>query len=152
MIEPLVEADLYKKTSQELTDLLYQTAIERLEQAVEAIENNQLAEVNQLLQKTSDILYRLGAGINYEAGPLAFQMDAIYNYMVDTLFDANLKKDKKKIEEVISLLKTITEAWNSALKKGPTHEGMDMRKKASAYEQNLSFEDQFMDKSVDRKE
>lgn len=144
----LTENDLHGKTPQELTSLLYEICIEKLENATEAIKKKNYIEANTLLQGCNDILYRLGAGLNYEAGIIADQLEVIYNYMAEKLIQANIQKDLNIINEVISLLKMIDEAWKDALKKGNASPNQTVRRKASAYEQDLHL-DNF---NVDRKE
>ena len=50
-------------------------------------------EANTKLQKVNDLLERLGAGLNYEAGIIADQLDTLYNYMANQVIEGNLKKD-----------------------------------------------------------
>ena len=71
------------------------------------------------LQKTNDILYRLGAGLNYEAGIIADQLDALYNYMADRVIEGNMKKDITIIQEVLSISERLAGAWNEAMKNKP---------------------------------
>ncbi|QGG47513.1 flagellar export chaperone FliS [Heliorestis convoluta] len=141
MTQQLTEAELLKKTPQELTSLLYQSALTKLEKAMEAIDEKNYIEANTLLQKCNDILHRLGGGLNYEAGPLAEQLEDIYNYMAEKLIQANLKKNKADIEEVHRLLTTIAQAWEETINKGPSAKSVQMRAKATAYERNLFYED-----------
>ena len=49
-------------------------------------------DANKKLQKTNDILHRLGAGLNYEAGIIADQLDTLYNYMADRVIEGNNKE------------------------------------------------------------
>ncbi|KHF29013.1 Flagellar protein FliS [Anoxybacillus sp. BCO1] len=72
------------------------------------------------MQKANDILQRLGVGLNYDAGIIAHQLDALYNYMAERLIDANMKKDVAMMQEVLTIAKDIATAWNEALKKQPT--------------------------------
>lgn len=147
MVEVLTELELHEKTPQELTSLLYESCIDKLERATELIKRQRYVEANRLLQTCNDILYRLGAGLNYEAGIIADQLEAIYNYMAERLIEANLKKDISAIQEVIQLLKTISDAWNEAMKIGAKPVTHPVKKKALFYDQDLLYDNQ-----VDRKE
>lgn len=148
VIEVLTQQALHQKSSQELTSLLYQACIDKLEKASSAIKLQNYAEANQLLQNCNDILYRLGAGINYEAGIIADQLEAIYSYMADRLIEANLKKSSALIEEVLQLLKMIADAWNAALEKGVDNHGAALRRKTAIYDQDFPYDYG----TVDRKE
>lgn len=135
MSEVLTEDLLHKKTPQELTALLYQECLNRLELAITAIENKEFIEGNQLLQKCNDILYRLGAGLNYEAGIIADELEAVYDYMAHKLIEANLNKRIEPIEEVKGLLIEIMNAWKFALdkKEDPAQSALH-KQRASAYD------------------
>lgn len=131
---------LYKKTPQEITGLLYEALYDRLEEAVEAIEKKDMMRANEKLKKANDILTRLGAGINYEAGIIADQLDALYSYMADTLVTANFKKDKHKIEEVLKVLAPIIKVWQQALQSKKDVQPTMMKQRVNAYEKNAVFE------------
>ncbi|WP_017756459.1 flagellar export chaperone FliS [Calidifontibacillus oryziterrae] len=137
----LTEDALYKKSPQEITALLYEACLTYLEEAIENINNKDFVIANKKLQKANDILHRLGAGLNYEAGIIADQLDALYNYMADKVVEANYKKDPKIIEEVIKALEPVAMAWNEALKKKDNPASTGARQKAMAYEKNILMDE-----------
>ena len=128
---------IYQKSSQEITSLLYETLLNQLRDAIEDIKGKNLIDANKKLQKANDILYRLGAGLNYEAGIIADQLDALYNYMAERTIEANRKKDPTMIQEVLSIAERLAEAWNTAMKNKPSTTQNHLRRKANAYEQNV---------------
>lgn len=135
----LTEEALYKKSPQEITALLYEACLMNLEEAMTEMNKNNHVIANLKLQKVNDILYRLGAGLNYEKGGIiADQLDALYNYMADRVIEANLKKDSEMIEEVIRLLETISAAWNESLKN--KSQSNALQQKTMLYEQNILTE------------
>lgn len=131
---------LHKKSSQEITALLYEACINNLEDAKTAIHEKDFMLVNEKLQKSNDILERLGAGLNYEAGIIADQLDAVYNYMADRLVQANYNKDVTAIEEVIKLLIEFSTAWHQAMKNSKDSQPKTIKQKASAYEQTAIYD------------
>ncbi|HHW35996.1 MAG TPA: flagellar export chaperone FliS [Bacillales bacterium] len=137
----LTEEALYKKSPQEITALLYEACLTNLEEAIDDINNKDYVIANQKLQKANDILHRLGAGLNYEAGIIADQLDALYNYMADKIVEANYKKDTLLIEEVLKGMEPIAIAWNEALKKKPIQTANVLKNKAMAYEKSVLMED-----------
>lgn len=137
-VEFLTEEAVYKKTPQQLTALLYEGLMESVEEAIASTKKGDYAHANRRLQKANDILQRLGIGLNYDAGIIAHQLDALYNYMAERLIDANMKKDVAMMEEVLTIAKEIATAWNEALKKQPTTNVA--AKKAAAYEQFIMTE------------
>ncbi|HHY74204.1 MAG TPA: flagellar export chaperone FliS [Bacillus bacterium] len=137
----LTEDALFKKSPQEITALLYEACLTNLEEAIDDINNKDFVVANKKLQKANDILHRLGAGLNYEAGIIADQLDALYNYMADKVIEANYKKDTKLIEEVIKALEPIVITWNEAMKNKPSSSSTVVRQKAMAYEKSILMED-----------
>ena len=133
----ITEELIYQKSSQEITALLYETLMNQLTEAIEDIKGKNLIDANKKLQKANDILYRLGAGLNYEAGIIADQLDALYNYMAERTIEANRKKDPAMIQEVLSIAERLSEAWNTAIKNKPSTAQNHLRRKANAYEQNV---------------
>jgi len=136
----LTEEWIYQKNSQQLTALLYEGLMECLEEAIEAIKQKDYWKANKQLQKGNDILRRLGAGLRYDAGIIAHQLDAIYNYMAERLIEANMKKDVTAVREVLQLATTIATAWNEALKSGVSPVQSVHKQKAAAYEQFIAYE------------
>jgi flagellar secretion chaperone FliS len=132
----LTEEMIYKKTSQEITSLLYEACLMSLEEAIEYIDQKDFVLANKKLQKGNNILKRIGVGLNYEAGIISDQLDMIYNYMADKLIEANIKKDSSIIKEVIGILEDISQAWNETLKK-PVKPITQNRQRAMAYEKNI---------------
>lgn len=108
-----------------------------LEEAIEAIKQKDYYTSNKLLKKANDILYRLDAGINYEAGIIADQLDVLYDYMSEKLIEANINKDIKLIEEVLKIINEISTSWNQALKTKENKQPNVLRQKTNAYEKHI---------------
>ncbi len=128
---------IYQKTPQQITALLYEAGIAKLTEAIKQIEANQPLAANENLQKVNDIIERLGAGINYEAGIIADQLDTLYNYMANQVVVGNLKKDVSILQEVLQIMEDIASAWNEAMVSGNQDAQKALHKKTSAYEQNV---------------
>lgn len=136
-MEFLTEEFIYKKSSQEITSLLYEALIDGLHSSIEDIKEKRYIDANKKLQKTNDILYRLGAGLNYEAGIIADQLDTLYNYMAERVIEANKMKDITAVQEVLSIAERLSTVWNEALKRKPIAKQSQLRRKTTAYEQNI---------------
>ncbi|MFD2116991.1 flagellar export chaperone FliS [Paenibacillus yanchengensis] len=92
--------------------MLYEGAIRYSQQAIVAINKNDIKESNRLLQKVQDIIYELVATLNHDSGgSLAANLQNIYMYIIDILVKANINKDIVHIEESITLLTEIKQAW-----------------------------------------
>ena len=128
---------IYQKSSQELTALLYEGMMNNLEQAIELIEKKDFIQSNQKLQKSNDILKRLGIGLKYEAGPIAEQLDTLYNYLANQLITANIKKDISIIKNVLEIIEVLAKAWNEALKTKSNAPLTNRMKQMTAYDSHV---------------
>ncbi|WP_209437999.1 flagellar export chaperone FliS [Mesobacillus selenatarsenatis] len=137
MMEALTKDVIFKKSPQELTALLYEGIIDNLEQAIELINDKSYVQANAKLQRTNDILHRLGVGLKYEAGPIGQQLDMLYNYMADQIVQANLRKDTSLLTEMINLIQPIAQAWNDVLKKKVNVSQSSTVRKVTAYENSI---------------
>ncbi len=136
-MEALTKDVIFKKSPQELTALLYEGIIDNLEQAIELINEKSYVQANAKLQRTNDILHRLGVGLKYEAGPIGQQLDMLYNYMADQIIIANVKKDASILRDMIALIEPIVQAWNEILKKKVNVSQSSTVRKVSAYENSI---------------
>ncbi|QTA38383.1 flagellar export chaperone FliS [Thermosipho ferrireducens] len=101
-----------------LIELLYVRAIELLEQAGKSIDERNFVEANEAITKCQDIITELNLSLDMQkGGEIAQNLRALYNYMFRVLVDANVKKDKKLLEEVRSLVSELLEVWREAMKK-----------------------------------
>lgn len=123
---------------EQLTSLLYEALIERLREAIKFLDDRNYIAVNYLLQDCNDILYRLGAGINYKAGIIADHLEALYNYCAERLLEANLGKNKSMIEDVIKIMENVSEGWNKALRNAD--EVISADNKLDFYENHLYYQ------------
>lgn len=129
---------IYQKTPQQITALLYEAGLNQFDQAAAFLNEKKYAEANKAMQKINDIIERLGAGLNYEAGIIADQLDHVYNFIADTVIQANLHKDADRLAVAQRLFQTIADAWNEALRVAPAKPAA---RKRNAYEQNIFVED-----------
>lgn len=141
MANLISEEAIYQKSPQEITALLYEACLNNLDEAIENIANKDYILANVKLKKANDIVWRLGAGINYEAGIIADQLDMLYNYIAGKLIDANLKKDITIIQEVKSIIEELLSAWTASMKQKTQQINTGLRQKALAYEKNIKTYD-----------
>lgn len=136
----LSEEMIYQKSPQEITMLLYEACERNIEEALTALTNQEYIDANRKLQRAVDILERLGAGLNYEAGIIADQLDQVYNYMSDTLIEANVKKDRQAVETVLGMLRDISTAWKKAYETQSDSQSPMTKQRTNAYEQNVLYD------------
>lgn len=114
----------YKNTqietaSQErLVLMLYEGAIRFTNLAKNGLEDNNYEDVNNYLVRTQDIINELMNTLNMEAGgEIAQNLYSLYDYMNRRLIEANIKKAKEPMDEVLGFLQELRDTWAEAMKK-----------------------------------
>lgn len=83
----------------------------------QAILDKETKKAHENIVKTQDIFYELIASLDVtKGGDWANQLMAIYEFIVDELVKANLKKDIKIMDEVIPLIEDVRDTWHEAYK------------------------------------
>ena len=132
------EQEIMDMKPEQLTSLLYKAFLERLTEAIKFLDDKNYIAVNYLLQDCNDILFRLGTGINYKAGIIADHLEALYNYSAERLMEANFKKDKSIMLDVLKIISNIAEGWNKAIYNNSDDLSLD--RKVNSYENHLYYQ------------
>ena len=94
--------------------MLYDGALRFLAQASRALQRGDLPRAHEGLFKGRRIIAELLSSLDVDnGGPLASHLQQLYAYMFTCLVDANLHKDRKRLEHVIHLLTQLRRAWHS---------------------------------------
>jgi len=98
--------------------LLYEGAVKQLTQAVGLFEPDgkilakNIEQFGNCLQKAEAIISELEVSLDMEkGGEIAKNLMSLYLYFNEELMQANISKDKGKIESVLTMLKDLTESW-----------------------------------------
>jgi flagellar secretion chaperone FliS len=101
----------------ELVNMLYQGAMDAVQDARHHLANGQIAERSRAITKACAILMELSRSLDHNAGgELAGRLAALYNYMRRKLLEANFRKIDAPLGEVLSLLATLAEGWREIAK------------------------------------
>ena len=94
--------------------LLFEGAATAMSLARLHMDQNDIAQRGTNISKAIDIISNgLKASLNLKtSGELAEQLDALYDYIVQRLLWANMKKDRAALDEAIYLLGEIHSAWS----------------------------------------
>ncbi len=104
----ITDADPHK-----LIQLLYNGAIERINMAKARMQARDYEGKGRLITKAIEIIGGLRSFLDFEkGGDLAARLEALYDYMERTLFEANAKNDPAKLDEVAELLHSIKSGWD----------------------------------------
>lgn len=102
-------------TPAELTLMLYEGAIKFVNKAIMSIEKDDVMGAHNNLMKTQRIIEELRASLDHKY-PVAKEFDTVYEYILRRLVDANIKKDKDILEEVLEHLRTMRDTWKEVMK------------------------------------
>lgn len=99
--------------------LVYDVAIKNCKLALEKFDcKDKYEERVKHLFKSQDAIAELLASLNLDAGgEIARNLYSLYRYMLRCLTEATTKNKKEKIEEVLSYLEELRNAWEEAAKK-----------------------------------
>lgn len=113
----------YKKTSVETASkeqillMLYQAAIKNCKKAIEAIEQKNLAKKGEHIGKMQDIVVELSNSLDFEVGgDVAKELASLYDYILYSSTQANIKIDKTQLEGCLKVLNTLYDGWTEAIK------------------------------------
>lgn len=106
-------------TPAQLTLMLYDGAIKFCNIAIIAIEDKNFEKANINIQKVEKIIDEFRATLNYKY-PVAKDFDNVYQYINKALLDANFRKDKERLEEVLEHLRTMRETWLEVMRRAKT--------------------------------
>ena len=99
----------------ELTLMLYEGAIKFCNIAIDAVEKKDVAKAHTNIVKVENIIEEFQATLNHKY-PVAKEFDNVYAYLDQRLLEANVKKDKEILEEVLSHLRTMRDTWKEVMR------------------------------------
>ncbi|HEX2385610.1 MAG TPA: flagellar export chaperone FliS [Candidatus Binatia bacterium] len=96
--------------------MLYNTAIELLEEAKTALERGDLAGKGVHISQAHAIISELLASLDFEVGgELAMNLENLYLFMLDQLMAAHIKNEPKALDAVLSILRPLYVSWEGAI-------------------------------------
>ena len=111
-----LEVQVKTATPEKLVTMLYDGAIRFMRQAQKHLAAQDFLEAHNNLLRAQDILYELMANLNMEAGgEIAQNLCQLYDFMITTLIEANIKKDSSKVETVLVMLTDLRQTWVQAM-------------------------------------
>ena len=85
--------------------------------AKQGIEEKDIKKAHENIIKTQNIFYELMATLDVEkGGEWAENLMKIYDFIIQRLLEANIKKDVKIMEEIIPIIEDIRDTWHEAYK------------------------------------
>jgi flagellar secretion chaperone FliS len=91
--------------------LLYQGAIRFGAQHLAFIERHDVEQAHKASIRCQEIVTALRGSLDLSAGPIAVQLDDLYDFVLRRLSAGNLTKDPRPTEEALQVLRGLLEAW-----------------------------------------
>lgn len=101
-------------SKEQLLLMLLDGAVKFAKMARQAIIEKDIVKSHENLVKTQDIFTELMVTLDQNAGEWAVNMYKIYDFIKEKLFEANLKKDVKILDEVMPLIEEVRNTWQEA--------------------------------------
>ncbi|MHB1392792.1 MAG: flagellar export chaperone FliS [Clostridia bacterium] len=100
---------------QELTLMLYDGLVKFLKLSIQTIEEKNVERANNYIIRSQDIIleFMCTLDMKYE---ISKSLMPLYDYMNMRLIEANSKKDKIIVEEVLGYAEELRDAWAQAMK------------------------------------
>ena len=109
------ENSVYTSTPEELTLMLYNGLVKFIMQAQAAIDEKDMEKANNSIIRAQNIVlnFQDTLDMKYEVSE---NLDLLYDFMYRHLLEANIKKDKTMLEDVLGLVKELRDTWQQAMK------------------------------------
>ena len=108
----------------ELTLMLYEGAVKFCNKAIYAIENKDIENAHNNIMKIQRIIEEFQITLDHKY-PVWEDFNNVYEYLLIRLREANIKKDKEILEEVLGHLRTMRDTWKEVMAK--TKNGNDVQ-------------------------
>ena len=99
----------------ELTLMLYEAAIKFSNFAVVAIEEKKVEKAHNNIMKVESIIQEFQSTLDHKYS-VAKDFDEVYSYLMLRLREANLKKDREIMEEILEHLRTMRDTWKEVMR------------------------------------
>ena len=99
----------------ELTLMLYDGAIKFANISVMGMEQNDIQKAHNNIIRVQRIIEEFRNTLDRKY-PVAEDFDRIYVYLLKRLYEANVKKDKEIMEEVLTHLRSMRDTWIQVMK------------------------------------
>ena len=102
----------------ELTLMLYDGAIKFANIAIVGIENHDIEKAHNNIRKTERIIQEFDSTLD-DRFEVSKDFHNVYRYLLQRLQEANMKKDKEILEEVLNHLRTMRDTWKEVMRLAP---------------------------------
>jgi len=90
---------------------LYEGLLRYLSFVENAINNDEIEEKFEYINKSIAIFDELRNVLDFDGGDIAYYLDGLYLYQIETLFSAGIDNNLNAIAQVQKVVKGLIEAW-----------------------------------------
>ncbi|MCL1845085.1 MAG: flagellar export chaperone FliS [Defluviitaleaceae bacterium] len=113
--QQVLQKQVETASKEELTLMLYEGGIKFLNQAIIAVEKEDIVKANNLIQRVEDIVREFQITLNHDY-EVSANLNLLYDYMYNRLVEANLQKDVEILNEVLGMFREMRDTWKEAMK------------------------------------
>lgn len=99
------------ESPEKLIEMMYEGVLRFNAQAKKAIKDGNIEKRVYWINRSIAVITELIAVLDFKHGKVAYYLEGLYNYQIQLLNQANVKKDESKIDEVNNVFKGLLEAW-----------------------------------------
>ncbi len=97
--------------------IAYDVAIKHCKISLEQFgDSERIMDRTQHICRAQDAVTELMSALRLDVGEIAHNLYRLYDYMLRRMVEANIKNDRKRIEEVVGYLVDLRDAWDTAIK------------------------------------
>jgi flagellar protein FliS len=100
---------------EELTLMLYNGLVKFIMIAQKAVEDKDIQKAHENIIRAQDIIMEFQSTLDMQY-EVSYGLAMMYDYMSDRLLEANIKKDREILEEVLHFAKDLRDTWAQAMK------------------------------------
>lgn len=102
-----------------LVEMMFEGAIKFTNQAIMAIDNQDMEAVHNCILRAYAIVAELMATLDFEqGGDIAIKLEQCYDYILHLLKEADVKKEKPQLAQVLKVLEPLLTTWREAFPAG----------------------------------
>ncbi|MDY0327086.1 MAG: flagellar export chaperone FliS [Arcobacteraceae bacterium] len=90
---------------------LYEGLLQYLSITKSAMEENDIEKKFKYINRSIAIFDELRNVLDYDGGDVAYYLDGLYLYQIETLFSAGVNNNLTAVDQVIKVVKGLIEAW-----------------------------------------
>lgn len=106
---------VFTATPQEMTLMLYEGAIKFANKALDDLEKKNLQDAHNHMIRVQDIIMELKVTLDKKYD-IAIEIEKLYEFILELLVDANMNKDKNKLEDALELIREFRDLWKEVIK------------------------------------